>query len=137
MKYRSPRDIEVHRATGAERLARLADFLDTVGEGRLTFSRWYGDGRGCAVALAVAEEPWFQAQGLSLAHPDEPRDCHPVYDGATEWRALVRFFERDVKTLRRLFDRTGYDGNIRPQPSEVADKIRAHLAAIEAKAAAA
>jgi hypothetical protein len=80
------------------------------------------------VALAAAEAPWFRAQGLSLANEDAPRDCHPVYDGATEWRALARFFELDVKTLRRLFDRTGYDGNLRPHPTEVAGKIRAHLA---------
>jgi hypothetical protein len=135
VKYRSRREIENHRATGTERLARLADFLDTVEDGRLTFSRWYGDGKGCAVALAAAEEPWFQAQGLALLHVDAPRDCHPVYDGATEWRALARFFELDVSALRRLFDRTGYGGNICPRPSEVAGKIRARLAAAKAEAA--
>ena len=134
MQYRSPRGMPSHRASGSERLAHLADFLDTLEDGRLTFSWWYGDGKGCAVALAAAEAPWFQAQGLSLANEEVPRDCHPVYDGATEWRALARFFELDVKALRRLFDRTGYDGNLRPQPTEVADKIRAHLAA-RAKAA--
>jgi hypothetical protein len=118
-----------YRASGAERLAQLADFLDTIEDGRLTFSWWYGDGKGCAVALAAAEAPWFRAQGLSLANEDAPRDCHPVYDGATEWRALARFFELDLKTLRRLFDRTGYDGNLRPHPTEVAGKIRDFLAA--------
>jgi hypothetical protein len=120
--------LQTHRASGAERLAQLADFLDTVGPDRLTFSWWYGDGKGCAVALAAAEEPWFKAQGLALAHEDSPRDCHPIYDGAVEWRALSRFFELDVKTLRRLFDRTGYEGNLRPHPREVAAKIRALLA---------
>jgi len=127
--YRSPRSVPSHRASGPERLAQLADFLDTLDDGRLTFSWWYGDGKGCAVALAAAEAPWFQAQGLSLVSKDAPRDCHPVYDGATEWRALGRFFELDVKTLRHLFDRTGYDGKLRPQAAEVAGKIRAHLAA--------
>ena len=129
MHYRSPRGVPSYRASGCERLAQLADFLDTLEEGRLTFSWWYGDGKGCAVALAAAEAPWFRAQGLSLVNEDAPRDCHPVYEGATEWRALARFFELDVKTLRRLFDRTGYDGNLRPHPTEVAGKIRAFLAA--------
>ena len=134
MQYRSPRGLQNHRATGAGRLAQLADFLDTVEPGRLTFSWWYGDGKGCAVALAAAEEPWFKAQGLTLAHADSPRDCHPIYDDASEWRALARFFELDVKALRRLFDRTGYDGNLNPHPREVAGKIRAHLA-VKAEAA--
>lgn len=129
MQYHSPRGLRNHRATGAERLAHLADFLDGVGEGRLTFSWWYGNGKGCAVALAAAEEPWFKAQGLALADDETPRDCHPVYDGATEWRALARFFDLDVDELRRLFDRTGYDGNLHPQPSAVAGKIREFLAA--------
>jgi len=129
MQYRSPREFKNHRATGAERLAQLADFLDTVEEGRLTFSWWYGNGKGCAVALAAAENPWFKGQGLGLANEDAPGDCHPVYDGATEWRALARFFDLDIAALRRLFDRTGYDGDVRPHPSEVSGKIRAFLAA--------
>jgi hypothetical protein len=135
MKYRSPRGVASYRASGTERLAQLADFLDRLEDGRLTFAWWYGDGKGCAVALAAAEAPWFQAQGLSLANAHAPRDCHPVYDGATEWRALARFFELDVKTLRRLFDRTGYDGNLRPRPAEISGKIRHFLAArVEAAA---
>lgn len=129
MQHQAPRRLKVHRASGAERLAQLADFLETVEPDRLTFSWWYGNGKGCAVALAAAEEPWFRAQGLALADVDVPRDCHPVYDGDSEWRALSRFFELDVKVLRRLFDRTGYAGNLRPHPTEVAGKIREFLGA--------
>lgn len=128
MKHRSPRGISTFRAPGRERLAALAVFLDTLPADRLTFSWWYGHGKGCAVALAAAEDPWIQAQGLALAADDRLRECHPVYEDATEWRALSRFFDLNLDELRRLFDRSGYDGNVRPHPAEVAAKIRAHLA---------
>ncbi len=137
MKHRSLRDLPTYRASGRERLGELARFLDTVPPGTLTFSWWYGDGKGCAVALAAATDPWFQAQGLALACGGKLGECHPIYDGANEWRALSRFFELDLAALRRLFDRSGYDGNVRPHPHEVADKIRAHLAATELVANAA
>ena len=129
MKYRSPRGLKNYRASGEERLAQLALFLDSLPPDRLTFSWWYGHGKGCAVGLAAAEEPWFQAQGLVLENGDTLKECRPAYDGATEWRALTRFFEIRVEDLRRLFDRSGYDGNVRPHPCEVAAKIRAFLAA--------
>jgi hypothetical protein len=129
LQYRSPRGFKSYRASGAERLARLADFLDEVPPERLTFSWWYGNGKGCAVALAAAEAPWFKAQGLALADDDKPTACHPVYDGATEWRAVSRFFEIGVDEARCLFASTGYDGNLRPRPHEVAGKIREFLAA--------
>ena len=128
MKYRSPRRVKNYDASGRERLAELARFLDGVAPDRLTFSWWYGNGKGCAVALAAVEEPWFQAQGLALADGDRLKECHPVYDGATEWQALARFFDLGLEDLRRLFDRSGYDGNFRPHPRVVAAKIRAMLA---------
>jgi hypothetical protein len=128
VKHRSPRELPNFRAPGRERLAELARFLDAVPPDRLTFSWWYGHGKGCAVALAAATDPWFQAQGLALAAGDRLRECHPTYEDATEWRALARFFELNLDELRRLFDRSGYDGNVRPHPHEVAAKIRAHLA---------
>jgi hypothetical protein len=130
MKYRSPRGMRNFRASGRERLAELARFLDTVEPERVTFAWWYGHGKGCAVALAAAEAPWFWAQGLALADEDKLGQCRPVYDGASEWQALARFFSLGVETLRDLFDRSGYGGNVRPHPSEVAAKIRAHLAAM-------
>ena len=129
MKYRSPRGLRNYRASGEERLAHLARYLETISHDRLTFSWWYGHGKGCAVALAAAEDPWFQAQGLALEDGDKLTECHPVYDGATEWRALARFFDLGVEDLRRLFDRSGYDGNVRPHPLEIAAKIRSLLTA--------
>lgn len=137
MKHRSPRHVPSFRAAPRERLAELARFLDTVPPDSLTFSWWYGEGKGCAVALAAATDPWFRAQGLALAAEDRLRECHPVFEDATEWRALARFFDLRLDELRRLFDRSGYDGNVRPHPSEVAAKIRAHLAATEVSAAVA
>ncbi len=134
MKHRSPREVSTFRASGRERLAELARFLDTVPADRLTFSWWYGNGKGCAVALAAATDPWFQAQGLALAAGDKLRECHPTYGDATEWRALAGFFELNLDELRRLFDRSGYGGNVRPHPAEVAAKIRAFLAATGAPA---
>jgi hypothetical protein len=131
VKYRSPRGLKSYGASGAERLAHLADFLDTVDPRRVTFSFWYDSesGGGCPVGIVAAEEPWFQAQGLTLSRGERLSDCHPVYDGATEWRALARFFEIGIEDLRHLFDRSGYDANVRPHPREVAGKIRAFLAA--------
>jgi len=130
VQYRSPRGLRNYGAGGAERLAHLADFLDTVDPKRVTFSFWYdcNGGAGCPVGIAAAEEPWFQAQGLTLSRGDKLSENHPVYDGATEWRALTRFFEIGIEELRRMFDRTGYNGNVRPHPLEVAGKIRSFLA---------
>ena len=67
MKQQRRADIQQFRASGRDRLIRLADFLENVPAGMLTFTRWYGDGHGCAVCLAAAQDPWFQAQELTLA----------------------------------------------------------------------
>ena len=128
MEHRSPGEIRTYVAPGSERLERLASILDTLPPERLTFSRWYGDGKGCAIGLAATIDPWFQAQGLRLEHDHSLKDCHPVYDGATDWSAAASFFELSHKELRDLFDQTGYDGEMRPHPQRVASRIRKLLA---------
>jgi len=55
---------------------------------RLTFTRWYGEGKGCAVGLAAALNPWFQAQGLRLAQDHTGKICWPVYDGQSDRAAI-------------------------------------------------
>ena len=55
MKYDPRLSTQRHVASGHERLAYLAAFLDTVAPDRVTFSRWYGSGKGCAVGLAAVE----------------------------------------------------------------------------------
>lgn len=130
MKHTSIDRIPTYRATGAERLAELAGFLDGMPMGILTFSRWYGHGRGCAVGLAAVHSAWMKAQGLELADDDSLKDCRPVYAGLSDWQAVAAFFELDLDTARGLFSRTGYSGELRPHPLAVAAKIRRHLATV-------
>ncbi len=128
MEYKSPDKIPGYEATGHERLERLAAFIERLPADRLTFTRWYGQGKGCAIGLAAAMDPWFQAQGLRLEQDDSLKDCRPVYRGDADWRAVVRFFQMRPEHLPGLFDQTGYDGDVRPHPKRVADKIRSYLA---------
>ena len=128
MRYRSPHGIPSYVASGRERLQELAKLLETTPHDQLTFTRWFGDGKGCAVGLAAAYNPWFKAQGLRLEFKDSLKDCRPVYRGKTDWRAVAMFFEIDVAAARQLFDREGYDHNLRPRPEKVAAEIRALLA---------
>ena len=128
MKHMRRGDIPQFRASGCDRLNRLADFLDGVPAGMLTFTRWYGDRRGCAVGLAAAHDVWFQAQGLTLAGDDRLKECRPVYEGHSEWPAVARFFDISLVEALDLFTAVGYGGSLRPSVHEVADKVRAHLA---------
>ena len=57
MKYGAYRSIPRHVASGSERLEYLASFLEGASPERVTFSRWYGSGKGCAVGLAAVQEP--------------------------------------------------------------------------------
>ncbi len=128
MEHQRPGNISRHAATGRERLARLADFVETLPPGKLTFSRWYGLGRGCAVGLAAAGDPWFLAQGLRLSAKDSLKDCGPAYAELSDWAAVAAFFEISLATARGLFDSAGYGGDMQPAPLRVAHKIRRHLA---------
>lgn len=128
MKHTSIDSIPAYRASGTERLVELAAFLDGVPAGMLTFSRWYGHGRGCAVGLAAIHSAWMNAQGLALADDGSLKDCRPVYDGLTDWEAVMAFFEIDLACARRLFSRIGYGGELRPHPRAVAAAIRRHVA---------
>ena len=132
MELRRANDIPRGGASGRERLAALADFVESLPPGTLTFSRWYGQGRGCAVGLAAAREPWFAAQGLRLEREDSLKDCRPSYAGLSDWDAVAAFFELTPEAARRLFDRAGYDGQIQPKPEAVALNVRRYLARIEA-----
>lgn len=127
MKYSKPTELKSYQASPEERLEHLAAFLSTLHIGSLTFSRWYGQRGGCAVGLAAALSPWFQAQGLRLENIDSMKDCHPVFDRHAEWNAVASFFALNAEEMRSLFDQRGYGGNMRPDPSRVARKIRAYL----------
>ena len=67
MEYRAAREIPTHLASGAERLSRLAAFLDGLQPEELTLTRGYGDGIDCAVCLATALDPWFKADAVGPA----------------------------------------------------------------------
>ena len=137
MDYKRPRNIPQFVASGSERLEQLAAFVENLPAGKLTFSRWYGHGRGCAVGLAAAGHPWFLAQGLRLEGGDSLKDCRPIYGTASDWAAVAAFFELSPGDARQLFDREGYGGRIRPAPQEVAGKIREYLASSKAEAVSA
>ena len=137
MKQLRRADIPQFRASGSERLTRLADFLESMPAGMLTFTRWYGDRRGCAIGLAITHDPWFQAQGLTLVGGDTLKECHPVFEDRTEWLAIAQFFDISLRDALALFTAAGYDGEMRPPAGDVARKIRAHLAMAKAEIAAA
>lgn len=120
-------DIARYDATGRERLSELATFLENLPADRLTFTRWYGEGKGCAVGLAAAQNPWFQAQGLRLEQDATGKICWPVYAGNSDRAAVARFFGLSQSEFRALLDPEGYDGLLDPHPKTVAKKIRDFL----------
>lgn len=128
MRYVAPGNIPRYAATGRERLERLAAFLDDVQPGRLTFTRWFGDGRGCAVGLAAAYDPWLQAQGLRMERDENLRDCRPVFGEAKDWHAVTSFFDVSFDDARLLFGRAGYPSATQLHPRLVAGRVREYLA---------
>jgi len=136
MKQQRRADIPQFRASGRDRLNHLADFLDNVPAGMLTFTRWYGDGHGCAVGLAAAQDPWFQAQGLTLAGFGTLKECRPVFEALSEWPAVAEFFDISIAEALEFFTAGGYGGEVRPPAQDIAQKIRAHLAKSKAEAVA-
>lgn len=128
MKQMRRDDIPQFRASGRERLERLATFLENVPVGSLTFTRWYADGRGCAIGLAAAYDPWFQAQGLTLIGEGTLKESRPTFEGRSEWPGVARFFDIPVGVALDLFTAGGYDGKVRPQAKLVAKKLRTYLA---------
>ena len=128
MEYRAAREIPTYLASGRERLSHLAEFLDGLAPEKLSLTRWYGDGIGCAVGLATALDPWFKAQGVRLADKDDVAQCRPVYQGKTDWRAVASFFQIGVNEAAHLFGRRSYAKQAQPHPSRMATRIRAYLA---------
>jgi len=117
-----------HRASGGERLAALATFLDSLSQDRLTLCFWFGNGRGCAVGLAAATDVWFQAQGLRLKDIDRPALCRPVYRNMSDWDAVAGFFGLTHEQAQALFSAAAYDCVAQPSPRLIAERIRQHLA---------
>lgn len=133
MRYRAPENIPRYAASGRERLEHLALYLEAVQPGRLTFTRWFGDGRGCAVGLAAAYDPWFQAQGLRLERDESLKDCRPVFGDVKDWHAVTKFFDISFDDARLLFGRGGYTAATRLHPRLVAERVREHLARASAE----
>lgn len=117
-------DIVQYQASGRERLVELAAFLEELPADRLTFTRWYGQGKGCAVGLAAATNPWFQAQGLRLKQDAKSRTSWPEFAGESDRVAVSHFFGLSLAEMRDLLDPVGYDGDLEPHPKAVAQKIR-------------
>ncbi len=134
MVYRAPRENPAPFDSGRERLTHLAAFLDGIAPEKLTLTRWYGEGIGCAVGLAAALDPWFKAQGVRLADQGDVARCRPVYRGKTDWRAVASFFQIGVNEAAHLFGRRSYAKQAQPHPSRMAARIRAYLACTGPKA---
>ena len=127
MKHLGPIGTERYVAPGRERLRFLAAFLETVHPESITFSRWFGGGKGCAVGLAAVMDPRMQAQGLGLANEDSLKECRPVYEGKSDWEAVTAFFDISHQDATLLFTPAGYHGELRPHPQRVASRIREYL----------
>jgi hypothetical protein len=127
MEQKARHDIPLHEAAGQERLLELAAFLDGLPADSLTFTCWYAHGKGCAVGLAAAQNPWFQAQGLHLERDDGRGGYWPAYGGRTDRAAVSAFFGISLADVRELFDPYGYHGAREPHPKRVASKIRGFL----------
>ena len=127
MKYGAYRSVARYVASGAERLEYLAAFLESASPERVTFSRWYGSGKGCAVGLAAVQEPRIQAQGLQLANEESLKECRPVYREKSDWDAVTTFFGISHEDATMLFTPAGYHGELRPHPQTIAARIRTYL----------
>ena len=114
-------------STARERLRSLAGFLKTIEPDRLTFSRWYGSGKGCAVGLAAMLHAGMRAQGLSLANEECLRRCRPVYDGKSDWEAVCAFFGISHAEATTLFTSKGYGNDAQPHPHRIAARVLAFL----------
>ena len=123
MLLRSRSRVDAHVATGRERLSMLADFVEALPAERLSLTRWFGFGKGCAVAWA-ATDPWFRAQGLRLQEADSIAGCRPEYRERTDWAAVASFFEITQPEAQMLF---GGGSGLRPNPSALARRIRSFL----------
>ena len=124
MLLRSPSSVAMHAASGRERLEMLAAFVETLPAERLTLTRWFGFGKGCAVAWA-ANDPWFRAQGLRLEDSEDVARCRPQFRQRSDWDAVAGFFEISTADAQRLL---GGASGLRPDPAELAGRIRAFLA---------
>jgi len=119
-----------YRASGRERLAALATFLDDLPPNRLSLCFWFKNNRGCAVGLAAATGLWFQAQGLRLVDIDRPALCRPVYQDKTDWDAVSAFFDLSYERAQELFSAAAYYDVRQPAPGLIAARIRRHLGSV-------
>ena len=123
MQLTSRLRVDRHVATGRERLHMLADFVETLPPERLSLARWFGFGKGCAVAWA-ATDPWFRAQGLRLEDAESLTGCRPEFGQRTDWAAVASFFEITPQEAQMLF---GGACGPRPEPAALARRVRAFL----------
>jgi len=104
--------------TGRQRLAMLADFLDTVPPEKFSLCGW------AACACGWADKiPAFQADGYSCSGGAGPRLGNII--GA---EALVTFFDITLSNVCNFFVDSRYPTRANTTPTQVADRIRAYLA---------
>jgi len=73
-----------------ERLEQGIRVLENPPKGlKFNLKLWTACGTvACAVGM-MAQDPWFQAQGLTLSHP---KDGYPTFKQSQGWNATAHFF---------------------------------------------
>jgi hypothetical protein len=106
----------------AERLLKLADFLETVPPHSFDMKEWITFTEcgfaGCAIGWTPKAIP---GEGFILKH-HMADEYYPYYNGKERWRAVEEFFELEELEAEHLFMNSKYEES--PTPNEVAARIR-------------
>lgn len=116
--------------TGPERLKVLADWLesDAVPDARFDMRDWeMGCGTAYCAAGWAAQCPELAAEGLRMS------EGNPTFVGRWSWSAVSEFFALPAFDTNHLFDPCCYDSYGTTTKAEVVARIRAHIAAQEAR----
>jgi hypothetical protein len=118
------------KAHHAERLLRLAAFLDALPRRSFNLMNWYQESEDCGtVACAVGWActlPEFRRAGLTLDASGfrGMQRGRPRYRGWFGFKAAEKFFGLDSAAAERLFSPEVYPNGSRTRPQTVARRIR-------------
>lgn len=109
----------------AERLLKLADFLETVDEEHFNLAKVGCGTTGCAIGWACYI-PEFRDAGFKLVYYDDRFYPYPVYGGRVGFHAVEAFFDLPYYDAQQLFDTPGYRTDARTA-LDVSKKIRRYV----------
>lgn len=110
--------------TGEERLAILADYLETVPPEQFSLDAWDCGTAACAVGHG-ARCPILAAEGLAMQEGASGYRW-PSYGSLRFWSAVEEFFEMPARHSEQLFLSCYYQTPTTPH--DVAQRIRQYLA---------